>query len=69
MSGRVLLVAVAGNPNVGKTSVFNCISGIYPGEGAIRFRGADIAGKKPHDERSMKCAHGRRGSRYDEINA
>ena len=26
-------------------------------------------GKKPHDERSMWCAHGRRGSRYDEINA
>jgi branched-chain amino acid transport system ATP-binding protein len=28
--------------------VFNCISGIYRGEGAIRFRGQNIAGREPH---------------------
>jgi branched-chain amino acid transport system ATP-binding protein len=29
--------------------VFNCISGIYRGQGAIRLRGEDINGRAPHD--------------------
>ena len=39
------LLALIGPNGAGKTSVFNCISGIYRGEGAIRFRGADIGGR------------------------
>ena len=50
------LLALIGPNGAGKTSVFNCISGIYPGEGAIRFRGADIAGKKPHDIAALGLA-------------
>ena len=33
------LLALIGPNGAGKTSVFNCISGLYPGEGAISFRG------------------------------
>jgi branched-chain amino acid transport system ATP-binding protein len=43
------LLALIGPNGAGKTSVFNCISGIYHGDGAIRFRGADIRGKAPHE--------------------
>ena len=50
------LLALIGPNGAGKTSVFNCISGIYPGEGAIRFRGADIAGRKPHDIAALGLA-------------
>jgi branched-chain amino acid transport system ATP-binding protein len=50
------LLALIGPNGAGKTSVFNCISGIYPGEGAIRFRGDDIAGKKPHDIAALGIA-------------
>jgi branched-chain amino acid transport system ATP-binding protein len=42
------LFALIGPNGAGKTSVLNCISGIYRGEGAIRFRDADIAGRAPH---------------------
>jgi branched-chain amino acid transport system ATP-binding protein len=42
------LLALIGPNGAGKTSVFNCISGLYRGEGAIRFRGEDITGRKPH---------------------
>jgi len=42
------LFALIGPNGAGKTSVLNCISGIYRGSGAIRLRGADIAGRAPH---------------------
>jgi branched-chain amino acid transport system ATP-binding protein len=42
------LFALIGPNGAGKTSVLNCVSGIYRGEGEIRFRGADIAGRPPH---------------------
>jgi branched-chain amino acid transport system ATP-binding protein len=42
------LLALIGPNGAGKTSVLNCISGIYRGAGAIRFRGEDINGRKPH---------------------
>ena len=42
----LLIVAGAGS---GKTSVLNCVSGIYRGQGGIRFRGQDIAGRAPHE--------------------
>jgi branched-chain amino acid transport system ATP-binding protein len=50
------LLALIGPNGAGKTSVFNCISGIYPGEGAIRFRGRDIAGRKPHEIAALGVA-------------
>ncbi|ARQ00413.1 ABC transporter ATP-binding protein [Pseudorhodoplanes sinuspersici] len=50
------LLALIGPNGAGKTSVFNCISGIYPGGGAIRFRGEDIAGRKPHDIAALGIA-------------
>jgi branched-chain amino acid transport system ATP-binding protein len=43
------LFALIGPNGAGKTSALNCISGIYRGSGAIRFRGTDIAGRTPHD--------------------
>ena len=43
------LLALIGPNGAGKTSVLNCISGIYRGEGAIRFRGENISGQKPHE--------------------
>jgi branched-chain amino acid transport system ATP-binding protein len=50
------LLALIGPNGAGKTSVFNCISGIYSGEGSIRFRGANIAGRKPHDIAALGIA-------------
>jgi branched-chain amino acid transport system ATP-binding protein len=43
------LFALIGPNGAGKTSVLNCISGVYQGEGSIRFRGAEVAGRSPHD--------------------
>jgi branched-chain amino acid transport system ATP-binding protein len=43
------LFALIGPNGAGKTSVLNCISGIYRGIGIIRFRGADLVGRMPHD--------------------
>src|SRR6188768_861078 len=43
------LFALIGPNGAGKTSALNCISGIYRGTGAIRFRGEDIAGRAPHE--------------------
>jgi branched-chain amino acid transport system ATP-binding protein len=43
------LFALIGPNGAGKTSVLNCISGIYRGQGRIRFRGAEIAGRAPHE--------------------
>jgi branched-chain amino acid transport system ATP-binding protein len=42
------LFALIGPNGAGKTSALNCISGIYRGEGAIRFRGESIIGLPPH---------------------
>ena len=38
-----------GPSGAGKTSVFNCISGLYRGSGSIRFRDTELSGMKPHD--------------------
>jgi branched-chain amino acid transport system ATP-binding protein len=43
------LFALIGPNGAGKTSALNCISGIYRGSGAIRFRGEAIAGRAPHE--------------------
>jgi branched-chain amino acid transport system ATP-binding protein len=43
------LFALIGPNGAGKTSVLNCISGIYRGSGVIHSRGADIAGRAPHE--------------------
>jgi branched-chain amino acid transport system ATP-binding protein len=50
------LLALIGPNGAGKTSVFNCISGLYPGEGAISFRGESLIGKKPHDIAALGVA-------------
>src|SRR5262249_1819864 len=42
---RGQLLALIGPNGGGKTSVFNCISGIYRGEGTIRLNGVEISGK------------------------
>ena len=40
-------VAMLGNPNTGKTSLFNCISGVYrPQAGSIRFLGDELIGER-----------------------
>jgi len=43
------LFALIGPKGAGKTSVLNCVSGIYRSEGEIRFRGNPIAGREPHE--------------------
>jgi branched-chain amino acid transport system ATP-binding protein len=50
------LFALIGPNGAGKTSALNCISGIYRGEGKIRFRGEDIAGRRPHEIARMGLA-------------
>jgi branched-chain amino acid transport system ATP-binding protein len=50
------LLALIGPNGAGKTSVFNCISGLYPGEGSISFRGQSLLGKKPHDIAALGVA-------------
>ena len=50
------LLALIGPNGAGKTSVFNCISGLYPGEGSITFRGESLIGKKPHDIAALGVA-------------
>jgi len=42
------LFALIGPNGAGKTSALNCISGIYRGTGAIRFRGEDLTGLPAH---------------------
>src|SRR5215813_10891932 len=43
------LFALIGPNGAGKASVLNCVSGIYRGQGEIRFRGDPIAGGAPHE--------------------
>jgi len=43
------LFALIGPNGSGKTSVLNCISGIYRGSGVVRFRNTDIARRAPHE--------------------
>ncbi|MBN8292920.1 ABC transporter ATP-binding protein [Rhodobacter sp. NTK016B] len=50
------LLALIGPNGAGKTTVFNCISGLYRPTGAVRFRGQDIIGKKPHDVAALGIA-------------
>ena len=43
------IVGLIGPNGAGKTTIFNVITGIYrPNSGAIRFRGKDMVGLKPH---------------------
>lgn len=42
------LFALIGPNGAGKTSVLNCISGLYPGDGAIHFRGQSLSGLSAH---------------------
>ena len=43
------LFAIIGPNEAGKTSIFNCISGVYhPQEGSIAFEGVDLLGMKPN---------------------
>jgi branched-chain amino acid transport system ATP-binding protein len=51
------LLALIGPNGAGKTTVFNCISGLYrPAAGAIRFKGEDILGRRPHEVAAMGIA-------------
>jgi len=45
--GRGELFALIGPNGAGKTSAFNCINGIYRGDGIIRLRGRDLSGLSP----------------------
>ena len=45
--GRGELLALIGPNGAGKTSAFNCINGIYRGDGIIRLRGRDLSGLSP----------------------
>jgi branched-chain amino acid transport system ATP-binding protein len=50
------LFALIGPNGAGKTSVLNCINGLYRGEGSIRLRGAEIAGRAPHEIATLGLA-------------
>ena len=50
------LFALIGPNGAGKTSVFNCVSGLYRPQGSIRFRGAEIVGRRPHDVAQLGIA-------------
>ncbi|MEW5735252.1 MAG: ABC transporter ATP-binding protein [Thermodesulfobacteriota bacterium] len=54
-SGEIF--SVIGPNGAGKTTLFNCINGLYkPDRGVIRFKGRNIAGKKPHAVARMGVA-------------
>ena len=49
--------ALIGPNGAGKSTTFNCISRYYrPSSGSIRFNGADITNKKPHEMASLGVA-------------
>src|SRR5436853_7491616 len=49
--------AIIGPHGAGKTSIFNCISGIYaPARGRIVFDGRDITHLKPHQRAELRIA-------------
>lgn len=50
------LFVLIGPNGAGKTSVFNCISGIYPGQGRIRFKGRDITRLSPRARAGLGIA-------------
>ncbi|MDP9292278.1 MAG: ABC transporter ATP-binding protein [Verrucomicrobiota bacterium] len=50
------LFALIGPNGAGKTSALNCISGIYRGNGQVRFRGQDVVGRRPHEIARMGLA-------------
>jgi branched-chain amino acid transport system ATP-binding protein len=50
------LFALIGPNGAGKTSALNCISGIYRGDGQIRFRGETVSGRRPHEIARMGLA-------------
>jgi branched-chain amino acid transport system ATP-binding protein len=50
------LFALIGPNGAGKTSALNCISGIYRGNGQVRFRGLDVMGRRPHEIARMGLA-------------
>ena len=50
------LFALIGPNGAGKTSALNCISGIYRGNGQVRFRGRDVVGRRPHEIARMGLA-------------
>ena len=44
-----LTIALAGNPNSGKTTAFNMLTGVHqPTTGSITFEGESIVGLKPY---------------------
>ncbi len=51
------IFSIIGPNGAGKTTIFNCITGIYrPGKGSIKFDGAEIKGKKPHQTAKLGIA-------------
>jgi len=51
------LMGVIGPNGAGKTTVFNLITGVYRAtEGSIRFRGAELVGKSPHEITALRIA-------------
>ena len=54
MEKATITIALAGNPNSGKTTIFNLITGIYqPTEGTISLEGDKLNGRSPHEIASM----------------
>lgn len=55
--GEDELCGLIGPNGAGKTTVFNLITGVYPpSAGALRFRGRDLAGLRPHEITALGIA-------------